>query len=101
MAPKKATSKSSVKSDGYTGFVIGGIIIRENPLFNNSTSAFDLLEQESNLKAVSVMMENVTAEATACGIAESNKTPTTKVDDKGKVVLQETKHNSLSLSPPC
>ena len=32
------------------------IIIRANPLFNNSTLSFDLPEKESNLKVVSVMM---------------------------------------------
>ncbi|KAA0067903.1 ty3-gypsy retrotransposon protein [Cucumis melo var. makuwa] len=41
----------------------GGIIIRENPLFDNSTPASDLSEKEPNLEIVFVMMANVTTEA--------------------------------------
>ncbi|TYK05018.1 ty3-gypsy retrotransposon protein [Cucumis melo var. makuwa] len=97
----------------------GKIIIRENPLFDNSTPAFDLSEKESHLEVVSVMMADVTPKTAmvemerkisflmkvfeerdheiaalkdqmkACKTAESRKTPTVKANDKGKVVLQE------------
>ncbi|KAA0038406.1 ty3-gypsy retrotransposon protein [Cucumis melo var. makuwa] len=97
----------------------GGIIIRENPLFNNSTPASNLLDKESHLEVVSVMMADMTTEATmveierkinflmkvveerdheiaalkdqmkACETAESSKTSAIKTKDKGKVVLQE------------
>ena len=90
MASKKAASKSSISSDAYTGSVIhsrskwiiqeqdqdsviaqsiikqlvesskGEIIIRENPLFDNSTLDSDLLEQELDLEVVSVIMTDVT-----------------------------------------
>ncbi|KAA0038910.1 ty3-gypsy retrotransposon protein [Cucumis melo var. makuwa] len=42
----------------------GGIIIRENPLFNNSMPASNLSDKESHFEVVSVMMADVTAEAT-------------------------------------
>ncbi|KAA0055462.1 retrotransposon gag protein [Cucumis melo var. makuwa] len=88
MATNKAASKSSVASDSYIrlvtqshlkrsmqeqeqGFVLKkksleqliespkcGIIIRDNPLFNNSTPASNLSDKESHLEVVSVMMEN-------------------------------------------
>ena len=94
MATNKAASKSSAASDSYIGLVTqshlkrsmqeqeqgfvlkkksleqliespkGGIIIRENPLFNNSTPASNLSDKESHLEVVSVMMVDVTAEAT-------------------------------------
>ncbi|KAA0056633.1 retrotransposon gag protein [Cucumis melo var. makuwa] len=38
----------------------GKIIIRENPLLDNSTPASDLSEKESHLEVVSVMMVDVT-----------------------------------------
>ncbi|TYK04313.1 ty3-gypsy retrotransposon protein [Cucumis melo var. makuwa] len=41
----------------------GGIIIRENPFFDNSTPVSDLSEKEPNLEIVFVMMANVTTEA--------------------------------------
>ncbi|KAA0058489.1 retrotransposon gag protein [Cucumis melo var. makuwa] len=40
-----------------------GIIIRENPLFEASTPTSDLLEKESHLEVVSVMMVDVTVKA--------------------------------------
>ena len=40
-----------------------GIIIRENTLFVDSTPASDLLEKESHLEVVFVMMTNITVEA--------------------------------------
>ncbi|KAA0066644.1 ty3-gypsy retrotransposon protein [Cucumis melo var. makuwa] len=149
MASNKVASKFSAASDSYTGLVTqshlkrsmqeqeqgsvlkkksleqliespkGGIIIKDNPLFNNSTSASNLSDKESHLEVVSVMMADVTAEATmaemerkinylmkvieerdheiaalkdqikACETAESSKTPAVKANDKGKVVLQE------------
>ncbi|KAA0041770.1 ty3-gypsy retrotransposon protein [Cucumis melo var. makuwa] len=94
MATNKAASKSSVASDSYIGLVTqshlkrsmqeqeqgfvlkkksleqliespkGGIIIRDNPLFNNSTSASNPSNKELHLEVVSVMMVDVTAEAT-------------------------------------
>ncbi|KAA0038969.1 ty3-gypsy retrotransposon protein [Cucumis melo var. makuwa] len=95
------------------------IFIRENPLFDNSTPTFDLLEKESYLELLSIMMADVTAEAAmiekerkinflmkviedrdheiatlkdhmkARETIESSKTPAVKADDKGKVMLQE------------
>ncbi|KAA0054701.1 ty3-gypsy retrotransposon protein [Cucumis melo var. makuwa] len=97
----------------------GGITIKENPLFDKSTHASDPSEQESHLEVVSVMMVDVTAEATmtemerkinflmkvieerdhqiaalkdqmkACEIVKSRKTPNVKANDKGKAMLQE------------
>ncbi|KAA0060631.1 ty3-gypsy retrotransposon protein [Cucumis melo var. makuwa] len=40
-----------------------GIIIKENPLFEDSTPASNLSEKESHLEVVSIMMANVTVEA--------------------------------------
>ncbi|KAA0067533.1 retrotransposon gag protein [Cucumis melo var. makuwa] len=40
-----------------------GIIIRENPLFGNSTPTSDLLKKESHLAVVSVIIVDVTTEA--------------------------------------
>ncbi|KAA0066531.1 retrotransposon gag protein [Cucumis melo var. makuwa] len=84
----KVASKSSAACDSYVGLVTqshlkrsiqeqeqgfvlkkksleqliespkGGIIIRDNPLFNNSTPASNLSYKESHLEVVSVMMEN-------------------------------------------
>ncbi|KAA0066007.1 ty3-gypsy retrotransposon protein [Cucumis melo var. makuwa] len=97
----------------------GGIIIRENPLFDNSTPASDLSEKESHLEVVSVMMVDVTPEVImtemerkinflmkvvkerdhetaalkdqmkACETAKSSKTSVVKANDKGKAVLFE------------
>ncbi|TYK23197.1 ty3-gypsy retrotransposon protein [Cucumis melo var. makuwa] len=97
----------------------GGIIIRENFLFDNSTSTSDLSEKESYLEVVSVMIADVTPEVAmvemerkinflmkiveerdheiaalkdqmkACETGESSKTHVVKTDDKGKFVLQE------------
>ncbi|TYK14066.1 ty3-gypsy retrotransposon protein [Cucumis melo var. makuwa] len=94
MTTNKDASKSSAASDSYIelvtqshlkrsmqeqeqGFVLkkksleqliespkGGIIIRDNPLFNNSTFVSNLSDKESHLKVVSVVMVDVTAEAT-------------------------------------
>ncbi|KAA0032762.1 retrotransposon gag protein [Cucumis melo var. makuwa] len=41
----------------------GGIIIRENPLFEKFTPHSDPSNQESHIDAMSVMMADVTAEA--------------------------------------
>ncbi|KAA0041524.1 ty3-gypsy retrotransposon protein [Cucumis melo var. makuwa] len=147
MASKKAASKSPTASDSYTGLVTqnhlkrsmqdqekgyvlknksleqliespkGRIIIRENPLFNNSMPLSNLSDKESHLEVVSVMMANVTVETImadmerkiyflmkvveerdhetaalkdqmkACETAESSKNSTVKANDKGKVVL--------------
>nr|ADN34142.1 hypothetical protein [Cucumis melo subsp. melo] len=94
MAPRKVASKATVTNDSYTGLVTqshskrsiqeqeqssvlkkksweqliespkGGINIRENPLFNNSTPASNLSDKESHLEVVSVIMAAVTAETT-------------------------------------
>ena len=94
----------------------GEIIIRENHLFDHSTSASNLSKQESDL-VVSFMMTDVTIEAAmakmerkinflmkavkeryheisasrdqmkVCETTESSKTLATKANDKGKVVL--------------
>ncbi|KAA0039134.1 ty3-gypsy retrotransposon protein [Cucumis melo var. makuwa] len=96
-----------------------GIIIKENPLFDNSTSGSSLLEEEPHLEAVSLKMVNITTKApmaemerkinflmkaveergheiTAlkdqmkdCEAADSSKTYVVKADDKGKALLQE------------
>ncbi|KAA0040809.1 ty3-gypsy retrotransposon protein [Cucumis melo var. makuwa] len=115
MATNKAASKSSAASDSYIGLVTqSGIIIRDNPLFNNFTPASNLSDKESHLEVVSVMMVDVTAEATmaemerkinflmkvveerdheiaalkdqmkACETGESSQTPIVKAIDKGK-----------------
>ncbi|KAA0033709.1 ty3-gypsy retrotransposon protein [Cucumis melo var. makuwa] len=106
----------------------GGIIIRDNPLFNNSTPASNLSDKESHLEVVSVMMVDVTAEATmeemkrkinflmkvveerdreiaalkdqmkACEIVESSQTPVVKATDKGKNVVQENQPQQQSVS---
>ncbi|TYK23003.1 ty3-gypsy retrotransposon protein [Cucumis melo var. makuwa] len=124
MTTNKAASKSFAASDSYTRLVTqkppkGGIIIRDNPLFNNSTPASNLSDKESHFEVVSVMMVDVTAEATmeemkrkinflmkvveerdreiaalkdqmkACEIVESSQTPVVKATDKGKNVVQE------------
>ena len=149
MATNKVAFKSSAASDSYIGLVTqshlkrsmqeqeqgfvlkkksleqliespkGGIIIRDNPLFNNSTPASNLSDKESHLEVVSVMMVDVTAEATmaemerkinflmkvveerdheiaalkdqmkACETAESSQTPVVKATDKEKNVVQE------------
>ncbi|TYK11266.1 ty3-gypsy retrotransposon protein [Cucumis melo var. makuwa] len=146
MATNKVASKSSSTSDSYIGLVTqshlkrsmqeqeqgfvlkkksleqlieslkGGIIIRDNPLFNNSTPASNLSDKESHLEVVSVMMVDVTAEATMAEmerkinflmkvveerdheitalkdqmktyeITESSQTPIVKATDKGKNV---------------
>ena len=97
----------------------GMIIIRENPLFDNSIPASDLSKQKSDLEVVSIMMTDVTVEVAkakmemkinflikvveerdheiatlkdqikAYETGESSKTYAIKADDKGKVVLQE------------
>ncbi|KAA0068179.1 retrotransposon gag protein [Cucumis melo var. makuwa] len=41
----------------------GGIILKENHLLNNFTSASDLFEKESHFEVLSVMMADVTVEA--------------------------------------
>ncbi|TYJ96889.1 ty3-gypsy retrotransposon protein [Cucumis melo var. makuwa] len=108
----------------------GGIIIRENPLFNNSTPASNLSDKESHFEVVSVMMADVTSEAAmaeikrkinflmklveerdheisalkdqmkACETTKSSKTPSIKVDDKGKLCCRKTRRNSPCLLPP-
>ncbi|KAA0033935.1 ty3-gypsy retrotransposon protein [Cucumis melo var. makuwa] len=106
----------------------GGIIIRDNPLFNNSTPASNLSDKASHLEVVSVMMVDVTAEATvtemerkinflmkvieerdheiaalkdqmkACETGESSQTPVVKATDKGKNVVQENQPQQQSVS---
>ncbi|KAA0040518.1 ty3-gypsy retrotransposon protein [Cucumis melo var. makuwa] len=158
MASKKVASKSSAASDSYIGLVTqshlkrsmqeqeqgfvlkkksleqliespkGRIIIRDNPLFNNSTPASNLSDKESHLEVVSVMMVDVTTEATmvemekkinflmkvveerdheiaalkdqmkAYETAESSKTPVVKATDKGKNVVQENQPQQQSIS---
>ncbi|KAA0032672.1 ty3-gypsy retrotransposon protein [Cucumis melo var. makuwa] len=158
MATNKAASKSSAASDSYIGLVTqsylkrsmqeqeqgfflkkksleqliespkGEIIIRDNPLFNNSTPASNLSDKESHLEVVSVMMVDVIAEATmtemerkinflrkvveerdheitalkdqmkACETAESSQTPVVKAIDKGKNVMQENQPQQQSVS---
>ncbi|KAA0066688.1 ty3-gypsy retrotransposon protein [Cucumis melo var. makuwa] len=149
MVSKKVASKSFAASDSYTGLVTqshlkrsmqeqeqgfvpkkksleqliespkGGIIIRDNPLFNNSTPTSNLSDKQSHLDVVSLMMVDVTVEATmvemerkinflmkvveqqdheiaalkdqmkACETTESSQTPVVKTTDKGKNVVQE------------
>ncbi|TYK16520.1 ty3-gypsy retrotransposon protein [Cucumis melo var. makuwa] len=133
MATNKAASKSSAASDSYIGLVTqkspkGGIIIRDNPLFDNSTSASNLSDKESYLEVVFVMMVDVTAEATmaemerkinflmkvveerdheiaalkdqmkACETGELSQTPVVKATDKGKNVVQENQPQQQSVS---
>ncbi|KAA0063852.1 ty3-gypsy retrotransposon protein [Cucumis melo var. makuwa] len=97
----------------------GGIIIRDNPLFNNSTPASNLSDKESYFKVVSVIMVDVIVEATMAEMErkinflmkvveerdheitslknqmktretpESSQTPIVQATDKGKNVVQE------------
>ncbi|KAA0066936.1 ty3-gypsy retrotransposon protein [Cucumis melo var. makuwa] len=129
MATNKAASKSSVASDSYIGLVTqshlkksmqeqeqgfvlnkksleqlieslkGGIFIRDNPLFNNSTPASNLSDKESHLEVVSVMMVDVTAEATVAEMERKIKFPN-ETTDKGKNVVQENQpqHQSVSVA---
>ncbi|KAA0058360.1 ty3-gypsy retrotransposon protein [Cucumis melo var. makuwa] len=96
-----------------------GIIIKENPLFENSTPSFDLLEKESHLEIVSIMITDVTSKATMTEMerkinflmkvleerdhkiaalkdqmqtretVESSQTFVVKASDKGKFVVRE------------
>ncbi|KAA0039109.1 ty3-gypsy retrotransposon protein [Cucumis melo var. makuwa] len=98
----------------------GKIIIKENPLFDNSTPASDLSEKESHLEVVSVVMVDVTPKAImtemerkinflmkvvkerdheivilkdqmkACETTESSKTLVVKTDDKGNLCCKKT-----------
>ncbi|KAA0036102.1 ty3-gypsy retrotransposon protein [Cucumis melo var. makuwa] len=106
----------------------GGIIIRENPLFNNSMPASNLSKKESHLEVVSVMMANVIAEAAMVEMerkvnflmkvveerdheiaalkdqmktretTKSSQTPIVKATDKGKNVVQENQPQQQSVS---
>ncbi|KAA0056741.1 ty3-gypsy retrotransposon protein [Cucumis melo var. makuwa] len=158
MATNKAASKSSAASDSYIGLVTqshlkrsiqeqeqdfvlkkksleqlikspkGGIIIRDNPLFDNSTPASNLSEKKSHLEVVSVMMVDVIAEATmaemerkinflmkfveerdheiaalkdqmkACETGELSQTLVVKATDKWKNVVQENQPQQQSVS---
>ncbi|KAA0026179.1 ty3-gypsy retrotransposon protein [Cucumis melo var. makuwa] len=146
MATSKAASKSSATSDSYIGLVTqshlkrsmqeqeqgfvlkkksleqpiespkGGIIIRDNLLFNNSTPASSLSDKESHLEVEYVMMIDMTVEETMAKMekkinflmkvveerdheiatlkdqmkaretTESSQTPIVKATDKGKNV---------------
>lgn len=103
------------------------IVIRENSLYDNSTSTFDMLDKESHLEVVYVIITDVTVEIAmvemerqinllikvvderhheitflkdhikAREIVESSQTSIAKVDDKEKVTLQKNRHNIPSL----
>ncbi|KAA0060617.1 ty3-gypsy retrotransposon protein [Cucumis melo var. makuwa] len=90
---KKVVSKSSVASDGYTGPITrscskgitqeqdqgsdvaqsilkqlmesskAGIVIKENPLYDNSDSTFSKSKKEAHPDMMSVMMVDITVEA--------------------------------------
>ncbi|KAA0063889.1 ty3-gypsy retrotransposon protein [Cucumis melo var. makuwa] len=111
MASKKVASKSLTASDSYTGLVTQSHLKRSMQEQEQ--------DKESHLEVVSVMMPDVTTEATmvemerkinflikvvkerdhviaflkdqmkSCETAESSKTPVVKANDKGKAVLQE------------
>ncbi|KAA0065777.1 ty3-gypsy retrotransposon protein [Cucumis melo var. makuwa] len=96
-----------------------GIIIKENPLFDEPTSTSDLSEKESQIEVMFIMMADVTFEVAmvemerkinllmkvveerdqqiaalrkqmqTCETTESSQTFIAKVDDKGKNVVQE------------
>ncbi|KAA0064130.1 ty3-gypsy retrotransposon protein [Cucumis melo var. makuwa] len=93
MASKKATFKSSVASDAYIGpitrnnskgitqeqdqgsnvtqsilkqlmeFPKAEIVLKENPLYDNSDSAYSKSKKEAHPDVMSVMMADITAEA--------------------------------------
>ncbi|KAA0032491.1 ty3-gypsy retrotransposon protein [Cucumis melo var. makuwa] len=106
------------------------IIIIENPLLDNSTPASDLLEKESHLKVLSVMIADVKSEAAmtkmerkinflmtvieerdheitalkdqmkACEIAESSKTSVVKTDDDKGKSVLQENQMQQSISSP-
>ncbi|TYK06217.1 ty3-gypsy retrotransposon protein [Cucumis melo var. makuwa] len=63
MSSKKVTSKSSIASDAYTRPITPEIVIKENPLYDNSDSAFSKSKKEAQPEVMSVMMADITAEA--------------------------------------
>ncbi|KAA0026262.1 ty3-gypsy retrotransposon protein [Cucumis melo var. makuwa] len=126
MASKKVASKSSVARYGYTGtFTYShskgitqkqdqgsdvaqsilkqlmesskvGIVIKENPLYDNSDSTSSKLKKEAHPDVISVMMADITVEA---AMAEMER----KVNflmklDKGKNVMQENQPQQQSVS---
>ncbi|TYK20937.1 ty3-gypsy retrotransposon protein [Cucumis melo var. makuwa] len=81
----------------------GGIIIRDNHLFNNSTPASNLSDKESHLEVVFVMMRDheiaaLKDQMKACETTESSQTPVVKATDKGKNVVQENQPQQQSVS---
>ncbi|KAA0053539.1 ty3-gypsy retrotransposon protein [Cucumis melo var. makuwa] len=63
MASKKAAFTSSIASDAYTGHVTRiGIVIKENPLYDNLDSSKS--KKEAHPDVMSIMMADVTVEAT-------------------------------------
>ncbi|KAA0065806.1 ty3-gypsy retrotransposon protein [Cucumis melo var. makuwa] len=158
MASKKAASNSSVASDAYTGPITrnrskgiiqeqdqgsniaqsilkqlmespkAGIVIKENPLYDNSNSASTKSKKEAHPDVMSVIMTDITAEAAMAEMerkinflmkgveerdheitalreqmrtrktAESNQTPVVKATDKGKNAVQENQPQQQSVS---
>lgn len=158
MASKKAASKSSAASDTYTGPITrsrskgiiqgqdqgsaiaqsilkqlmespkAGIVIKENPLYNDYDSASSRSLKEAHPDVMSVMMADVAVETAMAEMerkinllmkvvderdheiaalkeqmqtretAESSQTPVVKVDDKGKNVVQENQPQQQSTS---
>ncbi|KAA0042104.1 ty3-gypsy retrotransposon protein [Cucumis melo var. makuwa] len=158
MASKKDASKSYVASDAYTGPITCtrskgitqeqdqgsnvaqsilkklmespkvGIILKENPLYDNSDSASSKSKKEAYPDVMSVMMADITVEVALTKMerkvnflmkvveerdhdiialreqmrtretAESSQTPIVKATDKGKNVVQENKPQQQSVS---
>ncbi|KAA0035664.1 ty3-gypsy retrotransposon protein [Cucumis melo var. makuwa] len=96
-----------------------GIVLKENPLYDNSDSASSKSKKEAHPNVIFVMMADITVEATmaemerkvnflmeiveerdhettalreqmqTCETVESSQTPVVKAIDKGKNVVQE------------
>ncbi|KAA0061113.1 ty3-gypsy retrotransposon protein [Cucumis melo var. makuwa] len=158
MASKKAASNSSVASNAYTGPITrsrskgitqeqdqgsnvaqsilkqlmeslkAGIVIKENPLYDNSDSSSSKSKKETHPDVMSVMMADITPEAAMAEMerkinflmkaveerdheiialreqmrtretAESSQTPIVKATDKGKNVVQENQPQQQSVS---
>ncbi|KAA0054593.1 ty3-gypsy retrotransposon protein [Cucumis melo var. makuwa] len=158
MASKKVASNSYVASDAYTGPITrsrskgiiqeqdqdsnvvqsilkqlmespkAGIVIKKNPLYDNSDLASSMSKKKAHPDVMSVMMADITVEAAMAEMekkinflmkaveerdheitalreqmrtretAESSQTPVVKATDKGKNVVQENQPQQQSIS---
>ncbi|KAA0040508.1 ty3-gypsy retrotransposon protein [Cucumis melo var. makuwa] len=78
-----------------------GIVIKENPLYDNSDSASSKLKKEAHPVVMSIMMAYITTEVAMMQTHEttqSSQTPVAKVSDKGKNVVPENQPQQQSAS---